>query len=93
MGGIVAKKKRKKDGVKVKVSKPTPTWTTATLITVARHRDSEGHLVFQQSTVERSLKIPDNYERIWSQERSDEAYQERIKILLEQGHVVLKVIT
>jgi hypothetical protein len=87
----VAKKKRIKHGVKVKISKPTPTWVTATLITVARHRDSEGHLVFEESTVERSWKMPDNYERIWNQERTDEAYQKRIKILLEQDHVVLKV--
>nr|WP_210499339.1 hypothetical protein [Vibrio crassostreae] len=68
----------------------TPSWTTATLITLERHRDDEGHLRYSESIIKRSWKISASYERVWEQVRVDEPYQHRIKELLNQNKVVLK---
>lgn len=67
-------------------------WTRATLITVAKHRNSNGELEFSEETVERTWILPSGYERIWEQNTQTEAYQRRIHKLLSEGNVVLKVV-
>ncbi|CAH6810489.1 conserved hypothetical protein [Vibrio chagasii] len=70
-------------------SKPVPLWTEAKLVTIRRHR-TEGILSFGVSTISRQQVLSD-YERVWKQTIVEEAYQQAIVELLEQGHVVLRV--
>ncbi|MFS1463525.1 hypothetical protein BCU30_020065 [Vibrio lentus] len=70
-------------------TKPTPSWTEAKLVTIRRHR-IKGKLSFGVSTITRQQILP-NYERVWEQTLVEEAYQQAISELLEQGNVVLRV--
>lgn len=92
MGKLVSKKQGRKAQRK-KAVKASPTWTEAVLITVARHRDTNGELAFSESVFERSWKMPEGYERVWEQSDHTEDYQQRIQELLSEGAVVLKVIS
>ncbi|OEE06268.1 hypothetical protein OC7_01455 [Vibrio cyclitrophicus ZF270] len=59
------------------------------MVSIRRHR-IEGALSFGVSTISRSQVLP-NYERVWEQTIVEEAYQQAIVELLEQGEVVLRV--
>ncbi|CAH7172526.1 CRISPR-associated helicase Cas3 [Vibrio chagasii] len=72
-----------------RLTKPTHSWTQAKLVTIRRHR-IEGELSFGASTISRQQVLP-NYERVWEQTIVEEAYQQVIVELLEQGSVVLRV--
>lgn len=76
-------------------SKVHPTWSQATLISVKKHRNTNGELEFQESVIERK-NVPKSvlaeYERIWEQRITTESYQRRISDLLKSGSVVLKVV-
>ncbi len=68
-------------------------WQEAVLITVEKHR-KEGELRFGEQRISRSECKPE-YKRVYDFEmkcEGKEAYQERIKELLEAGEVVLKVV-
>ncbi|CAK2444554.1 hypothetical protein VCRA2116O29_250004 [Vibrio crassostreae] len=45
---------------------------------------------FGVSTISRQQVLP-NYERVWEQTLVQEAYQQAVSELLEQGNVVLRV--
>ncbi|MEZ8778179.1 hypothetical protein AB6D85_11225 [Vibrio splendidus] len=81
--------KKKKTLPSKRLTKPVPSWTEAKLITIKRHR-IEGALSFDVSTISRPQVLP-NYERVWEQTIVEEAYQQAIVELLEQGEVVLRV--
>ncbi|CAH6808117.1 conserved hypothetical protein [Vibrio crassostreae] len=81
--------KKKKSLQSKRLTKPTPSWAEAKLVTIRRHR-SEGQLTFGVSTISRQQVLP-NYERVWEQTIVEEAYQHAIVELLEQGEVVLRV--
>lgn len=81
--------KKKKSIQSKRSTKPAPLWTEAKLVTVRRHR-IEGELTFGVSTISRQQVLP-NYERVWEQTLVEEAYQQAIVALLEQGNVVLRV--
>ncbi|MEZ8944475.1 hypothetical protein AB6E30_10505 [Vibrio sp. 10N.247.311.12] len=81
--------KKKKTLQAQRVTKPAPLWTEAKLVTIRRHR-SEGQLTFGVSTISRQ-QVLSNYERVWEQTIVEEAYQQAIVELLEQGEVVLRV--
>ncbi|MEZ8618966.1 hypothetical protein AB6D33_24260 [Vibrio splendidus] len=81
--------KKKKTLQSKRLTKPVPSWTEAKLITIKRHR-IEGALSFGVSTISRPQVLP-NYERVWEQTIVEEAYQQAIVELLEQGDVVLRV--
>lgn len=84
------KNKSKKKVTKVaKLSRPTPSWSEAKLVTVRRHR-VDGALIFGVSTITRPQVLPE-YERVWDQVILDELYQREISKLLDENHVVLKV--
>lgn len=83
----MAKKKKKLQSKRL--TKPNPSWTEAKLVTIRRHR-VEGALSFGVSTISRQQVLP-NYERVWEQTIVEEAYQQAIVELLEQGEVVLRV--
>lgn len=72
-----------------RINQPAPSWTEAKLVSVRRHR-IEGTLSFGVSTISRQQVLPD-YERVWEQTIVEEAYQQAIVELLEQGEVVLRV--
>ncbi|MFA0224233.1 hypothetical protein AB4483_09195 [Vibrio splendidus] len=72
-----------------RLAKPVLSWTEVKLITSRRHR-IEGVLSFGVSTISRQQVLPE-YERIWEQTIVEEAYQQAIGELLEQGDVVLRV--
>ncbi|MEZ8643032.1 hypothetical protein [Vibrio cyclitrophicus] len=81
--------KKKKTLQAQRLTKPVSSWTEAKLITIKRHR-IEGALSFGVSTISRPQVLP-NYERVWEQTIVEEAYQQAIVELLEQGEVVLRV--
>ncbi|MGR5392123.1 hypothetical protein [Vibrio crassostreae] len=81
--------KKKKALQSQRPTKPVPSWTEAKLVTIRRHR-IEGELSFGVSTITRQQVLP-NYERVWEQTIVEEAYQQAIVELLEQGEVVLRV--
>ena len=81
--------KKKKTLQSKRPTKPAPSWTEAKLVTIRRHR-LEGELIFGVSTISRHQVLP-NYERVWEQTLVEEAYQQAIVALLEQGNVVLRV--
>ncbi|MEZ9553541.1 hypothetical protein AB4248_01280 [Vibrio splendidus] len=81
--------KKKKALQSQRPTKPVPSWTEAKLVSIRRHR-IEGALSFGVSTISRSQVLP-NYERVWEQTIVEEAYQQAIVELLEQGEVVLRV--
>ncbi|CAK1817152.1 conserved hypothetical protein [Vibrio crassostreae] len=81
--------KKKKAPQSQRVTKPAPLWTEAKLVTVRRHRN-EGQLTFGVSTISRQQVLPE-YQRVWDQNVVEEAYQQAIVELLEQGNVVLRV--
>ncbi|CAH6901437.1 conserved hypothetical protein [Vibrio chagasii] len=85
----MAKKKKSLQSKSKRLTKPTPSWAEAKLVTIRRHR-SEGQLTFGVSTISRQQVLP-NYERVWEQTIVEEAYQHAIVELLEQGEVVLRV--
>lgn len=68
-------------------------WQEAVLITVAKHR-KEGELRFGEQRISR-VECKSEYKRVYDFELKNEdkeAYQERIRELLEAGEVVLKVV-
>ncbi len=54
--------KKKKALQTKRLTKPTPSWAEAKLVTIRRHR-SEGQLTFGVSTISRQQVLP-NYERV-----------------------------
>ncbi|MCW8345484.1 hypothetical protein AB4425_20180 [Vibrio sp. 10N.261.51.A1] len=81
--------KKKKALQSRRITQPGPSWTEAKLVTIRRHR-IEGTLSFGVSTISRQQVLPD-YERVWEQTIVEEAYQQAIVELLDQGEVVLRV--
>ncbi|ROP11022.1 hypothetical protein [Vibrio crassostreae] len=81
--------KKKKALQYPRTTKPVPSWTEVKLVTIRRHR-IEGELSFGVSTISRQQVLP-NYERVWEQTLVQEAYQQAVSELLEQGNVVLRV--
>ncbi|MEZ9996955.1 hypothetical protein AB4428_01405 [Vibrio lentus] len=69
--------KKKKALQSQRPTKPVLSWT-------------EGELNFGVSIISRQQVLP-NYERVWEQTLVEEAYQQAISELLEQGNVVLRV--
>ncbi|CAK2230156.1 hypothetical protein VCRA2113O326_80201 [Vibrio crassostreae] len=81
--------KKKKERQSRRLAKPVLSWTEVKLITSRRHR-IEGALSFRVSTISRQQVLPE-YERIWEQTIAEEAYQQAMGELLDQGDVVLRV--
>lgn len=81
--------KKKKALQSRSITQPGPSRTEAKLVTIRRHR-IEGTLSFGVSTISTQQVLPD-YERVWEQTIVEEAYQQAIVELLDQGEVVLRV--
>lgn len=72
----------------------TPTWKTAMLFTISRHR-KDGVREYGVSEVQRSWKLPESYTRVWEFELHNpvEPYEFEMLELIKKGEVVLRVDT